>query len=117
MKFKFSKTDKSILSPTHKNGHYLLHAASNTEISPKTIGRIPTGIRMEFPSIYFAQVTGVYNESRSFITVVDSDFRGEMKVVFFNKSNETMYFSKDQVCGHMKFIEILEHNEIKFLEE
>ena len=102
--------------------------AEEVSIAPHETKMIGTGLAMEIPVGYFG---GVFARSglsakeglrpANCVGVVDSDYRGEVKVVLFNQSNEEQTISpKERIaqivitpCIQVKFKETDETNIVK----
>jgi dUTP pyrophosphatase len=89
-----------------------LYAASDDEIviCPRDFCTIPTGIRVEIPVGYEAQVRprsglakqygiGVLNSPGT----IDADYRGEIKVILFNYSNKPFRIKKRDRIAQLVF--------------
>lgn len=104
--FKFLKTSKNAKSPEKKNGYFELFASEEVVIPPYEKVHISTNIRMEFPSHYFVYVNGSTPTRRLLAGVVDSDYRGEMKVMIFNRSEQQIKIKQHEKCAKMHCIEL-----------
>lgn len=98
VKIKKLNENAKITHGSEKSAGYDLHACMDSEsifIEPQTNKLVGTGISMAIPEGYFG---GIYARSglatkeglrpANCVGVVDSDYRGEIKVALFNDTNE-----------------------------
>ena len=90
---------------------YDLESGITTEIPPGSTIALPTGLQMELPEGYFGKI-----ESRSgmalagLITVggvIDSDFRGEVKVLLYNNSGHAQKIKKGDRIAQLVLLPLL----------
>lgn len=101
-----------------------LRAAVDTEIKTGETGLIPTGIKMAIPAGYVGLVWdrsgyAVKNSIHTLAGVVDSGYRGEIKVVLKNFGNEEFKIAKDMKVAQLLIQPIVTANivEVESLEE
>ena len=78
---------------------YDLYSTHGGEIPPKSRGIVSTGIGIVLPNNTYGRIAPRSSLAwRSGVDVgagvVDSDYRGEIKVMLFNHSDSTFYYSK-----------------------
>lgn len=112
MNFKFSKLSKDVKAPEKFDGYYKLFTSEDTTVDPISTKLLNTGIKLEFPSKYYAQISGVKGKVRMMSGVIDSDYRGELKIMVFNGSSEPAIFRKNESYVNMHFIEIADKSEV-----
>ena len=92
MKIMRQKNSRMPVRKTETAAAFDLYAAEQTELQPGECQTISTGIHIEMPEDYYAKI-----ESRSGLALksvmavgglIDSDFRGEVKVILKNASKE-----------------------------
>lgn len=102
------------------------HLEENMKIEPGERIMVPTGIKMEIPHGYEVQV-----RPRSGLAIkhgltllntpgtIDSDYRGEIKVIMINLSNETYEIKPYERVGQfiLKKVEIADLIEVESLSE
>ena len=122
--FKVKKVDPRAIIPSKReeDAGYDFYGVFDDEYQVLKHGEItliPTGISMEFPKdwvLYLAErgSTGSKGIARR-AGVVDSGFRGELKVMLNNTSNKTIIFIKDGVHEHEVLDKIsLERDQVTF---
>lgn len=111
--FKFLKTSIDVKSPVKKDGYFELFANEDVVIPPKEKLHVPTGIKMEFSSEYFVHINGSTPTRRLLAGVVDSDYRGEMKVMVFNRSDKEIKIKRHEKCANLHCVEI---SPVRFVE-
>ena len=104
--FKFVKMFEGVKRPEKKNGYSELFCSGDVTIPPYEKAYLPTGIRVEFSPRYFVHINGSTPSRRILAGVVDSDYRGEMKVLIFNRSSEEVEIKKHEKCANMHCIEL-----------
>lgn len=104
--FKFLRMSKDVCVPRKENGYFEIFAREDVVISPHNISLIATGIKLEFPAQYFAYINCHSPIKRALGGVVDSDYRGELKVMIFNDSFHPLTIKKNEVCAYMHFFEL-----------
>lgn len=102
---KIIKFDENAVKPEYKtqgSSGMDLHSLEQTTLEPGEIKLIRTGIGMELPKGYEAQVRPRSGLSLKGITVVnspgtiDSDYRGEIKVILTNIGKEPFRIEKEE---------------------
>ncbi len=95
MLMRIKKLDKNAKTPVHSSEEaagFDLHALHDVVVEPKSTTIIPTGICLEIPSGYYVKLAGRSGLATKGITplggVIDSDYRGEIKVILHNLSAE-----------------------------
>ena len=103
----------------HSSGFDLYADVDELIIQPKDVALIPTGISLEIPSGYEAQVRprsglaathkiGVLNSPGT----IDADYRGEVKVILFNFGNDSFVITMNMRIAQMVFAKV-EHAELE----
>lgn len=106
MKIKLIKYDKNVTVPTraHYNDAGLdCHATAPFEIGKYQILTVPLGFGLEIPDGYMATIRPRSSlNKRGLITqigTIDSGYRGEIKAVFVNPTDDVFNFkSGDKIC-------------------
>ena len=104
------KLDKSLTTPYYANpgdAGIDLRSSVDLVIMPKEKEIVPTGIKMAIPDGFVGLVWdksgyAAKNSIKTMAGVIDSGYRGEIKVVMINLGNEDFKISKD-----MKIAQIL----------
>lgn len=119
---KFRKLTQTAHTPQkmteHSSGFDLYADVEELSIQPKDVALISTGISLEIPPGYEAQVRprsglaakhkiGVLNSPGT----IDADYRGEVKVILFNFGNEPFVVTRDMRIAQMVFAKV-EHAEL-----
>ena len=105
---KIKKLDDNAVIPTYGTEYSAgadLYAliSDDLEIKPQETVIIPTGIAMEIPNGYVGLIyarsslgtkKGLTPANK--VGVIDSDYRGEIKVVLFNQSNKIQTITKNE---------------------
>jgi dUTP pyrophosphatase len=115
LEIKIKKLNRDALMPQKMSdgaAGYDLYAANiePIEIKPQEVKLIPTGIAVSIPANYEAQVRprsglainhliGVLNSPGT----IDSDYRGEIKVILFNFNNEAFIVTKGMRIAQLVF--------------
>jgi len=105
-----------------------LRAAEDVVIEPLNYAVISTGVRTIIPEGYYGQIQArsglaVNNGIITMAGVIDSSYRGEIKVVLFNAGKNPFKVSKGDRIAQIIFIKILlniklvEESEVKLKEE
>jgi len=127
---KFKKLTHTAHTPQkmteHSSGFDLYADVDELIIQPKDVALIQTGISLEIPQGYEAQVRprsglaathkiGVLNSPGT----IDADYRGEVKVILFNFGNESFTVTMNMRIAQMVFakVEQAELEESASLEE
>jgi len=104
----------------------LLNAGENISLKSQERALIPTGIKVAVPSGYELQIrprSGLaINKGLTVLNTpgtVDSNYRGEVKVIVFNASNETVEIEKGERIAQavLKKVEHIEWEECEKLDE
>ena len=87
---------------------YDIYAAENKEIEPMTLENIKTGVCLEMTPGHYADIRGRSGlaSKRGLICIhglIDSDYRGEIRVMLFNASNETQRIYKGNRIAQILF--------------
>ena len=110
----------------HSSGFDLYADGDEIIIQPKDVALVSTGISLEIPPGYEAQVRprsglaikhkiGILNSPGT----IDADYRGEVKVILFNFGKEPFVVTRDMriaqmVIARVEHVELIESN---FLEK
>ena len=125
MEIKIKKLSQNATIPvlgTANSAGYDLFACINTDvcINPNEIVLIPTGIAMEIPEHYFGMVcsrSGLVIKNRIHILnspgIIDSDYRGEIKCILHNSSNNAFTI---QNGARIAQLILIKYDNIKFVE-
>ena len=130
MKVKVMRLRKDIPLPQYRHqgdaGVDLLNAGENISLKSQERALIPTGIKVAVPSGYELQIrprSGLaINKGLTVLNTpgtVDSNYRGEVKVIVFNASNETVEIEKGERIAQavLKKVEHIEWEECEKLDE
>ena len=112
MKVKVKKLTDSAIIPTFGSvesaGGDLYNAGEDVQIAPMQTVFIGTGLAVEIPEGYVGLVyarSGLATKSglapANKVGVIDSDYRGEIKVALFNHSSETRVVAKGDRIAQM----------------
>ena len=112
MKVKVKKLTDSAIIPTFGSvssaGGDLYNAGDSVEIKPAQTVLIGTGLAVEIPEGYVGLVyarSGLASKCglapANKVGVIDSDYRGEIKVALFNHSNEVRTVAKGERIAQM----------------
>lgn len=109
----FIKTDPNATIPTRAtNGSagYDLTSTINAEIHPNCRLIVPTGVYLEIPTNFEAQIrsrSGLAAKHGVFVLnspgTIDSDYRGEIKVILFNTSQDLFTINVGDRIAQMVF--------------
>ena len=125
MQIKCKKLVKSAYIPisgTKNSAGYDLFACINEDISinPNGIVLVPTGIAIEIPEGYFGMVcsrSGLASKHGIYVLnapgIVDSDYRGEIKCILHNCSNNTFVIQNNTKIAQLL---ILKHETVHWIE-
>lgn len=91
-----------------------LYAARTVRLKPGEVRAVPTGIALEIPPGFEAQVRprsglalkygiGILNAPGT----IDSDYRGEVKAILFNFSKKTVRINKGDRIGQLVFARVV----------
>ena len=86
----------------------IAHIHSSVTVKPKTSSLIPTGLSLAFPENYEVQISprsGLAAKNNISILntpgTIDSDYRGEIKIILFNHSNEDFIINNNDRIAQM----------------
>jgi len=124
MEIKIKKIAEDVKAPNFaKEGDAGLDMYSNEEVllKPGDIHAVATGVCMEIPHGFVGLVwdkSGLALKSgvKTMGGVIDSGYRGEVKIIIKNLSNEILNIEKGQKVAQM-LIQKVENPEIKIVEE
>lgn len=92
------------------SGCDLRNAGGPVRVLPHDFAFFPTGIKIEMPEGYEAQVRGRSGLCRRGIIVptgtIDSDYRGELGITLFNLSNEEVRFETGDRIAQLVFAKV-----------
>ncbi|MEK7496213.1 MAG: dUTP diphosphatase [Patescibacteria group bacterium] len=122
MKIKILKI-KDVKTPTyanHDDAGLDLYSAENFVLKPGERRAIETGVKMEIPEGYVGLVwdksgLAVNDGIKTMAGVVDAGYRGEIKIVLINLSNQNFEIKKGQKIAQM-LIQKIEHPKIEIVE-
>lgn len=90
-----------------------LRAVREVELKPKCVGLIETGLFMEIPGGYEGQIrskSGLAVNYGVFVLnspgTVDADYRGEIKVILFNTSDNFFFIKKGMKIAQLVICQI-----------
>jgi dUTP pyrophosphatase len=92
-----------VRSSEHAAG-YDIHCDANFTIQPGQQLLVSTGVKMEIPSGFYGQILprsglAVKHRIDTRAGVIDSDYRGEVKVVLVNEGDQAVDFNaQDRIC-------------------
>ena len=128
IKIKVKKLDKDLPLPAHQtvgSSGLDLHASKDCFLASGDFKMVPTGIALEIPLEYEGQVRprsglasragiGVLNSPGT----IDSDYRGEIKVILFNFSKEDFEIKKGDriaqlVISRVERIDLVQVNNLE----
>lgn len=88
-----------------------LHAVEDVEIKPGSRALVGTGVKLEIPTGFCGQVCPRSGLAIKYgVTVlnapgiIDSDYRGEIKVILYNTSQETFYVKRGDRIAQLLFV-------------
>jgi dUTP pyrophosphatase len=123
VKLKILKLDKNMPPPSYaKQGDagLDLYSAENFILKPGQRKAVETGIRIEIPEGYVGLIwdkSGLALNSgiKTMAGVIDSGYRGEIKIVLVNLSDQNFEIKKGQKITQM-LVQKVEHSEIEIVE-
>ena len=123
MKLKILKIDSEAIIPTyanHDDAGLDLYSAENFVLKPGERRAIETGVKMEIPEGYVGLVwdksgLAVNDGIKTMAGVIDSGYRGEIKIVLINLGEKNFEIKKGQKIAQM-LIQKIEHPEIEIVE-
>lgn len=101
---------------------YDLHALDDVVLQPGVVTPVKTGIAIELPKHFEAQVRGRSGFSRRGILLadgigsIDADYRGDIGVQFFNVTSEPFYISSGERIAQMAIAQAI-HYQFKKVDE
>lgn len=114
MSFKIRFCNENAMMPNRQtlgSACYDIYSAEDKTVLKGTRASISTGLQTEFPKNYLLQV--LPRSSLSFkhglesgSGIIDSDYRGEIKVLLYNHSNEDYEIKKGDRIAQMAFMKI-----------
>ena len=124
MKIKFKKLNNDAIIPSFSrdgDAGMDIYCDSDVVVMPGEITAVPTGVSMELPSGYVSLIwdrSGLALKSgiKTMGGVLDSGFRGEVKVIMTNLSNERFEVKKGARVAQM-IIQKYEVPEVEIVEE
>lgn len=124
MIIKIQKIDFSAKIPNYANKNDAgldLYSVEDLIIKPNGRMAIRTGVKMEIPDGYVGLVwdksgLAMKNGIKTMAGVIDSGYRGEIKVVLINLSNQDFEIKKGMKIAQM-LIQKIEHPEIEEVKE
>eukprot|EP00960_Hanusia_phi_P074852 768332-Hanusia_phi.AAC.1 len=114
MSFKIRLCNEDVVMPNRQtlgSACYDIYSAEDKIIKKKSREGISTGIQTEFPKNYLLRVLPRSGLSfkygiESGSGVIDSDYRGEIKVLLYNHSDEDYIVKKGDRIAQMAFMKI-----------
>lgn len=98
-----------------------LHASEGVEIYPSSPTWVSTGVGVEIPEGYCGQVwprSG--RDGRGFHTgagLIDSDYRGEVKVLFHNMTDQTLVIKPGERIAQLLIVKTADHFQVEYATE
>lgn len=120
---KILKIDSDAIIPNYANEDDAgldLYSVEELIIKPNKRAAIRTGVKMEIPEGYVGLVwdksgLALNDGIKTMAGVIDSGYRGEIKIVLINLSNQDFEIKKGQKIAQM-LIQKIEHPEIEIAE-
>lgn len=108
---RMTKTCKLPVKGTRSQAGLTLFSDEEVKIPKKSKKLISTGIKMKIPIHHYGRIAPLTNLSENHFLdigagVVDSDYRGEVKVLLFNFSNEDFLIKKGDCVAQIIFEKI-----------
>lgn len=100
--FKIVFVSKTAIAPAYTENGYNLYASEDVTLEPHVPYCVPTGLTMSFPQNYCALITRY--EIKTLAGLVDSDFRGEIKVILV--SDVEVAIKRGDVIAKLQMIKI-----------
>ncbi|MEK7634352.1 MAG: dUTP diphosphatase [Patescibacteria group bacterium] len=124
MIIKIQKIDSEAIIPNYANKDDAgldFYSVEDVALKPMERKAIRTGVKMEIPEGYVGLVwdksgLAVNNGIKTMAGVVDSGYRGEIKIVLINLSNQDFEIKKGQKIAQM-LIQKIEHPQIETVSE
>lgn len=106
LKIKRLDTKSKVPTKNHEAAAYDLYASRDCVISPNMTEKIHTDIAVELPEGYFAQIvprSGITLKTNLLVQIgtIDNDYRGELGVIVYNKSQNPHHYQ----CDHVKLVD------------
>ena len=106
IKIKVKKLDKEAKIPTLGTNHaagFDIYSIEETELQPGETKAVSSGISVEIPEgkvLLFWDRSGMgFKGIHRFAGVIDSDYRGELKIILFNSTKNIYKIQKyDRIC-------------------
>ena len=110
---KFLKLHNQAKLPTRSYDHAVafdLFPVQDGHLLPTVHSFVPLGFAAEFDPGYGAFIfdrsgMGAKGVTR-FAGVIDPDYRGEWKVILFNSTNETLYYTTEKAIAQVVFLKV-----------
>lgn len=123
MKLKILKINSEAKIPNYANEDDAgldLYSAEDFVLKPGERRAVETGVKMEIPEGYVGLIwdksgLALNDGIKTMAGVVDSGYRGEIKIVLINLSNQDFEIKKGQKIAQM-LIQKIEHPEIEIVE-
>lgn len=98
------KIREDAIIPTRGSAYsagYDLSSVENYSISPNTTSLISTGLKFKIPTGHYGRIaprSGISVKKQLIVNagVVDEDYRGEVKIVFYNPTSNVIEISKGE---------------------
>ncbi len=107
-----NRVDEAAILPARSSdgsAGYDVYSSAPVTIQPGEIGDIPTGLRMEIPPQFYAQI-----KSRSSVVlfkklivlagVIDSDFRGLVRILLLNTNSHEVVINMNEKIAQIVFL-------------
>ena len=123
------KLEPSVKLPSYKTGgaagmDLMAYIEKSIELKPGESSLVPTGLSVAFPKEYEIQIrprSGLAAKNNISVLntpgTIDSDYRGEIKIILFNHSNENFIINNNDRVAQMVLtpivkMELEEENEL-----
>jgi len=124
MKIRFKKLNNNAIAPKFNgvgDAGMDIYSDSDVLVEPSKVVAVPTGISMELPEGYVALVwdrsgLAIKNGIKTMGGVIDSGFRGEVKVIMTNLSDKELKLEKGSRVAQM-IIQRYEVPEVELVED
>ncbi|KAL6120550.1 hypothetical protein NUSPORA_02703 [Nucleospora cyclopteri] len=101
--FKIQRVHENAKIPDFTNNGYNIYAVEETEVKENTPIAIPTGLKMSFEKNYCAFISKY--SLKTLGGLIDSDYRGEVKVIVISKTPRIV--KKGEIIAKMHMLEIV----------
>ena len=120
VKVLIKKLDSSVKLPSYKTDgasgmDLMAHIEKPINLEPGKSCLIPTGLSVAFPKEYEIQIrprSGLAAKNNISVLntpgTIDSDYRGEIKIILFNHGNENFIINKNDRVAQMVLTPIME---------